>query len=207
MKPTERKRVARAIRAVAPELQEKGRLLAATPRGRVLRGVYLEDSSDPARFYVWVFVQPLYVPASTIAFDLGKRLGGASRTWGANDPESVATIIREEGVPFLTSVSSPEALVGWSFLEGRSDPYALEAKAYSLVASGRFVEGVRALRHLARLLSGGLSGGAPTPWMVEMQERAEQLADFAERDPSRARDALTKWEAQTATALRVQDLR
>lgn len=200
MRPADRTRVVRHIRSIVPNLHEKGRLLAATPRGRILRGVYLEDSSDPARIYVWVFVQPLYAPASTVTFDLGKRLGGPSKTWSLGATDEVATVVREEGVPFFDPVSSPEALSHWTFLDGRTDPYAREAKAYSLVASGHFSEGSQALRELARSLSGR------TAWMIEMRKRTEQLADLAETNPTGAHKLLATWESKTVSALGVQDV-
>jgi hypothetical protein len=200
MKAAERRRVARTIRSAVPNLHEKGRLLAATPRGMILRGIYIEDSSDPARVYVWAFVQPLYSPASTVVFDFGKRLGGPSKTWSTGDADALTVMVRDEGVPFFTPVSSPEALASWSFLDGRSDPYAREAKAYSLVASGRFSDGAQALRELAGSLPG------ETAWMIEMQKRAEHLASLAETDTTAAHELLATWESETVSALRVQDL-
>lgn len=201
MKAGERKRLAGSIRALMPDLREKGRLLAAVPRGRILRGLYLEDSSDPTRVYVWAFVQPLYTPASTIAFNLGKRLGGGSKTWSVAEPDAIAEIARNEGLPFFGPLSTPDELARWPFLEGQTDPYAREARAYSCVACGRFIEGIVALRELARSLAGG------TPWMLEMGKRAQQLADLAEANPDGARKLLVRWEAETAAALHVQDLK
>jgi hypothetical protein len=200
MKTAETRRIARTIRSAVPSLREKGRLLAATPRARLLRGIYIEDSSDPAHVYIWAFVQPLYAPASTVVFDFGKRLGGPSKTWSVDDADALAVVVRDEGVPFFSPVSSPEALTSWSFLAERCDPYAREAKAYSLVASGRFSDGVQALRELA--------GSLPreTAWMVEMKDRAEQLAGFVETNPRAALELLATWESETVSGLRIQDL-
>lgn len=200
MKSADRRRIARSIQSAVPNLHEKGRLLATTPRGRILRGVYLEDSSDPARVYAWAFVQPLYAPASTVAFDLGKRLGGPSKTWSAADSEALAVTVRNEGEPFFSPVSSPKALASWSFLNDRSDPYAREAKAYSLVASGRLLEAVRALAELASSLSGG------TAWMIEMQKRARHLANLIETNPVAGCKLLDTWESETVSALRIHDV-
>lgn len=200
MKRAERIRIARVIRLAVPNLHEKGRLLAVTPRGRILRGVYLEDSSDSASVYVWAFVQPLYTPASTVVFAFGKRLGGPSKTWSTGDTDGLATVVRDEAVPFFNPVSSPEAFASWGFLDGRDDPYVREAKAYSLVASGRFSEGAQALRELASSLSGG------TLWMIEMRKRAEHLAGLAETNPTAAHELLAMWESETISALRIQDV-
>lgn len=200
MKPAERRQIARAIRCAVPILHEKGRLLAATPRGRILRGIYMEDSSDSARVYVWAFVQPLYAPSSTVVLNFGKRVGGPSKTWSTSDADALAVVVRDEGVPFFSPMSSPKALTSWDFLDGRADPYARQAKAYSLVASGRFSDGAQALHDLAGALPAG------TAWMIEMQERAEHLARLAETNPPEAQDLLATWESATVSALRVQDV-
>jgi len=68
------------------------------------------------------------------------------------------------------------------------------------VASGRFSEGVQALRELA----GGLS--IETAWEIEMQKRAQHLADIAESNPIAACRLLADWELETASALRIQDV-
>jgi hypothetical protein len=200
MKPAERRLIAKAIRGLNFDLREKGRLLAAVPRGRILRGVYLEDSSDPNRVYAWVFVQPLYVPSPTVAFNLGRRLGGPSRTWSVSESDALAVAVKDEGRAFFGPQASPESLADWDLLMGCSDPYAMEARAYSLVASGRFVEGAEALRELAGSL---LSG---TPWMREIEARAERLAGLAVNEPGAAQELLNEWEAETAATLHVQDL-
>ena len=199
MKPVERKRLARAIRELVPDLYEKGTLLAATPRNRVLRGFYLEGShADPSGVYIWAFVQPLYVLESTIVLSLGSRLGGGSKTWRVDETEEAAAAARDNGVPFFGPMSSPHALAEWSFLDGRSDEYAREVKACSLVASGRLHEGAHALRELAGALTGG------TPWMIETQQRANQLADLAETGATAAHELLATWESATVSALGVQ---
>jgi len=200
MKPAERKRIARAIRSAVPGLREKGRILAATPRGRLLRGIYLEDTSDPHRVYVWAFVQPLFVPSTTVVLSLGRRLGNGSRTWAVDDADAAAAAARDEGMPFFEPVDSAQALWSLGFLDGRSDEYSREVRAYSLVASGQLYEGAQALRELARSLAGG------TAWMIEMRKRAEQLATLAETNPTAADALLATWESETVSALRIEDV-
>ena len=200
MKARDRKQLACAVLSAVPSLIDRGRLLAATPLGRILRGIYLEDSSDPERIYAWAFVQPLYAPASTIVFDFGQRLGGPSRTWGTDEATTLVEAVRNEGVPHFGRMSSPGAIADWSFLDGRSDPHALEAKAYSLVAAGRRDEGVRALRELTQSLSGDAA------WIVDMRKRAEQLAKLAEEEPTAADALLGRWESATVAALGILNI-
>ncbi|WP_428264121.1 hypothetical protein [Haliangium sp.] len=203
MKHTDKRRIARAIRNAVPGLYEKGNLLAATPRGRVLRGIYLEGSSaDPHGVYLSMFVQPLYVPATTIALSLGDRLGGGCKTWSADEAEAAAAIVREQGVPFFGPMTSPEDLASWSYLDDRPDEYGQEAKAYSLIAAERYIEGIRALRKLAD----SLRDDQDIPWVIKTRDRAEQLAALAESNPPAAHQLLAQWEAETVAALRLQDV-
>jgi hypothetical protein len=202
MKPEARRLVVTAVCALLQGLRAKGQLLALMPLGRLLRGIYLEDSSDPLRIYVWAFVQPLYTPASTVVFDFGKRLGGGSRTWTVTEPAAIAAVARDEGVPFISSIESPEDFANWEVTRSRPDLYAREAVAYSLVACARFDEGVQALRELAR----SLLGGTATAWMMEMQSRAELLADAVEKRPEAGHALLAKWESETVNALGLHDL-
>ncbi|WP_428264145.1 hypothetical protein [Haliangium sp.] len=118
-----------------------------------------------------------------------------------NGNPAAAAIVQEEGVPFFEPISSPEKLADWDYLNGKRNAHMREAKAYSLVAAGRIIEGIRALRELAESLA-----GKDTPWVVEMKERAERLAALAESTPPAAHELLAQWEAETVTALRLQDV-
>lgn len=131
---------------------------------------------------------------------LGERLGGGSKTWRVDEAAAAAAIARDNGVPFFASLSSPEAVADWSALARRSDEHAREARAYSLVASGRYSEGIQALHHLCSSMAGG------TPWMLEMQNRAERLAAVAGTNPTAAHDLLAAWEAQSVSALRLANV-
>ncbi len=201
MKPAERKRLARALEHRGSGLQLSGRMLVATPIGRILRGFYIEDSSDPQRAYLWAFVQPLFLPSTTVVLSLGQRLGGGSRTWAVANVESAASAVLDEGFQFFGQISSPTALARWSFLEARTDEHARETRAYALVASGQYQDGTQALRAFAALLP------ATGPnWMSEMRNRAEDLARVAEMDGEAAQQRLREWELQSRSALRVSDV-
>ena len=50
-------------------------IIHKTPIGGLLRGFWLDSSAfDKYSAYVYVFVQPLYVPEDTLVFSFGKRL-------------------------------------------------------------------------------------------------------------------------------------
>ncbi len=201
MKPAERKRIARVLGSPKSTLQLRGRMLVSMPIERILRGIYMEDSSDPHRIYLWAFVQPLFVPSTTVVLSLGQRLGGGSSTWSVSDAEDAASALLDEGVQFFGPISSPAALARWKLMEARSDEYAREAEAYALVASGQYDEGSHALRAFA----GSLPAAGPS-WMSDMKARAEDLARRAETDGEAAQQRLRSWELVSRDALRVSDV-
>ena len=202
MKAAEKKRIAKAIQSVIPELYHKGGLLAFTPRGRILRGFYLENSSDTNRVYIWKFVQPLYLPCTDIVFSLGDRLVHGSQTWTVEDADDAALAARDEGLSFCGPISSPEALADWSYVIDRPG-YACEARAVSLIAAGRDREGTQALRRIAASIN---DGDDHRQWVLDIRDRAKLLADLAETAPEKAHALLEKWEAGTIAALRVEKI-
>lgn len=201
MNLAERSRIVRLLRAAGGRLLSSGRMLVAAPIERILRGLYLEDSSDPHRIYLWAFVQPLFVPSSSVVLNLGQRLGGTSRTWTAADVEGAASEVLNEGMEFFGPISSPAALACWSFLDARPDEYAREARAYALVACGQNLRGSQALRVFAASLP--VSGPG---WISEKRRRAEELARMAEADGEASQELLRQWEKETKCALRVGTL-
>src|SRR5437870_4144209 len=138
MKTAQVRSLSKGLLPAMPGYTYKGRMLFATPLSNVLRGFYFEDSGfDPSAFYVWAFFLPLYVPATHVSFSFGKRLGeGSGKRWTLNDTQlrdDLLGRIREEGLPFLQDVEQPrQAARAIQQLGGGSDPYHLEAIAYSL---------------------------------------------------------------------------
>ena len=209
MKRADKRKMARAIRDAVPGLYEKGGLLAATPRGRVLRGIYLEGSGwDPDGVYVTAFVQPLYLLADCMWFSLGFRLGRGGPTWSIRQVEKVVALVQEEGVPFFESITSPDALVNWEYLD-RNTSIAREVRAYSLAAAGRFREGAYSLHEFVSWLSALNSQPSSVErpeWSIRRQQRAERLAHLAETNPTAASEQLAQWEKETIAALRIEDV-
>jgi hypothetical protein len=198
MEAGERKRILASLQAAGAALHPARRLLIVSPVGRILRGFCIEDSSDARRVYLWAFVQPLFVPSSTVVLSLGRRLGGGSRTWSSAEIEAAAPAMRAEGEAFFGAIASPQALARWELLGDQPGDYAQEVRAFALVAAGQYVEGARALRGFAR----ALPAGGPA-WLCEMGARAEALAGAAEIDGDAAQARLRAWEASTRAAIGV----
>jgi hypothetical protein len=198
MSPGEREIVKRKILEVVPHLHSRGSILAATPRGRVLRGFCIEKSSDEERVYVWCFVQPLYVPATTTVLSLGKRIGGPSRSWSTSDIDTMEQPIRD-GAGFFAPLLSPEELSRWEVLDNRTDEYGLQAKAFSLLLSGRREMALPLLRELAAIDDG-------PHWRRELGARCSVLASLAVSNLKSAIELLDTWQGETIAKLRVGEI-
>jgi hypothetical protein len=191
--------VARAIVAAIPGFTSKRRLLMLRPVGRILRGLYVEDSSTAGQFYLWVFIQPLYVPATTVTFALGQRLGGGSRTWRAGEVTSLIELIRSDGLPFLTNKDSAEKLADFLERSGNDDANTLEAKAYSLVAADKFDDAIAPFDTLTKMLDDHI------PWQREKKEKVQRLRTFCTSTPDKASQTLRDNEQATRKALGLDD--
>lgn len=198
--------ILKRILETLPGFVAKGVMIIASPINEILRGFYFEDSGfDKRVFYVWAFVQPLYVPDVTVSFYLGKCLGGGSgerwRLDQMNLADEVLSSIKSEGLPWIEAGSTPLALCSWvESLPNRKDPYVRQARAYSLASAHRFDEAKGALHNLV------LSLDIKVPWMVQMRDRAIKLSDLVESGASDVDAQLLEWKNETARHLRLNDL-
>jgi hypothetical protein len=124
----------------------RGRLMFLVPVKSVLRGFSFETSgSAKAKFYLWKFFQPLFVPAKEVALTFGSRLENGRR-WrnDERDLESELLFRMKAEVPKLLGLNSAESIA--SALEaftkpnvvGFVNPHCREAFGYALVQARQF---------------------------------------------------------------------
>ena len=200
----------RYLLADLPGFGYKGPLLFAQPVVHLLRGFYFESSAfDADAFYLWVFVQPLYVPVDFIYFDFGTRLSGhRGQGWTMNRQDEGATMadvlagMKDQGLPFLARVQTPRDLAHKAPLVGGRErsPNSVEAVAYSHLLAQECSEAREAIDRLQAMLR---AGDAADPWGAQMLERSELVRDRLERDPRHAVELLEEWNEQTRTNLRL----
>ena len=198
--------IVRPIIRDVPTLVAKGRMLVATPVDEILRAFYFDDSSfNKDAFYVWAFVQPLYVPATTIGFNIGKRLlNRAGERWNTQQfdiQDELFAVVVGEGMSFLETFKTPMNLVKRiREMPAATDPYVMQAYAYSLIAASRADEAKAALTRMVERFDVKIS------WMAEMVSRANSLIELLSHDPRSAYEQLSTWQQETAINLGIDAL-
>ena len=144
-------------------------------------GICFDGSIDPRKFYVQVFIKPLFVPSQHLSFNIGWRLGGGSHTWNADTPNLITELsagLKREALPFLSRVQSPrdvaDAASSLHPIKGPvmqqaityavGDPITQQAIAYALARAGDVKEAGDALGRLISLLH------EEVPWQHEMAD-------------------------------------
>jgi hypothetical protein len=187
-----------------PGFEARKKLVFKPPAKWLLRGFAYETSGSTGRdFYVWVFVQPLYVPVDHLVLSFGKRLGGTSRFWSLDEASEedlmtdVAAAARREGLPFLEQVKEPAQLAELAMDRLHpADPNRDEVVAYSRILDGDAEK--------ARPVVAGLVDRArpdEPDWVGEVRARARKMQELLDRGGNAPMEQLRAWRDQTATAL------
>lgn len=201
MKTTDLRALAKYLLPHMPTFVHKGRLLYLAPLTHVLKAFHFDSSAfDKETFYVTVFFLPLYVPASHIHLSFGERLRSAKgQVWNLSDPrlrDELLACIQRDGLPFLEVVQQPaDVVTAIPRIGADSDPYKLEAVAYSLAMADDVAAAQQALERLTKALDKSIS------WQAKMGERATQLAQTLSVDPQEAKRQLAEWEQATVKNL------
>jgi hypothetical protein len=215
MKATELERLTRQyLIPRLPGYLAKGPLVYHGSTEHLLRGFYFERSSHGDRgFFVWVFVQPLYIPSDHLAFSFGDRLPhlaeGADRFWQIREGgeaevmDDILRLAEDAGLAFLnrfpTVESLPDGLVR-SF-PGSLGSRALEAIAYAHVLSDSPEKAMTALRRLKDQVSEASQKLPKRVWLHEIGERAQKVEDALGRSSEAAKAVLNEWSEETRKAL------
>jgi hypothetical protein len=211
MNASQFKRIAtRYLLPKLPGMALKGRLIYASPVDQLLCGYYFETSAfNPSTFVVIAFVQPLYVPFSTVSFTFGRRLSGASgdRWWDLADGEQrvmsgVLSDIEAQGPPILAVGKDPLTFARTA-PQLVSSPLTIEAResiGYSYLAAGEYDLGRGELEaFIAEIPSESMD----IPWVREMRERAVWLLAHAETNPASVATRMSEWRDQTLRAIKI----
>ncbi|WP_143450132.1 hypothetical protein [Janthinobacterium sp. BJB304] len=185
-----------------PGFVAKGPMAVRLPMELAVRGIYFEGSSfDTKSFYVWVFFLPLFVPATHVSFNLGRRLrvpNGGDR-WSTDMPNMVTDLeatVERDAKPFLFSLESPKDLAkAAEQFQAPGDPYVQQAIAYAWARDGDVARAIIELEKLVSQLDSHVG------WQRAMRERAEDLSAMLLESPKLAKAQLEAWEAETIKCL------
>ncbi len=169
-----------------PDFSSKGQLLFSQPVDGVLRGIFFDTASNPRKFYVHVFIQLLFIPASHFGFNTGFRIGGS---WDADTPNLIPELedkIKKEAMPFLQTKNISETIKS---VRNDKDLYTQQAIAYLAV----YQRDSGAESELDKLIS---LFDLKIDWQKDMFDRACLLkSDLA--NPEKMRLQFLLWEKET----------
>jgi len=187
-------------------------LLFVLPLHYIIRGYCFEGSSDPNGFYVWAFVQPLFVPDRGVSFVIGNRLGlilgqtcGAWSLTADNEEVVMADVwgyMQREGRIILDKFQSLRAFAK-NAINRRTNPhspYPPEMVAYAAVLLGD----VRLARKMFDRLEWTLRDqNDREPYENDILKRARLVRETLERDRGEAVGIMNKWREETAANLKL----
>lgn len=201
--------------------------LYATPVSLIWRAFHFQVSyTQKEAFTVWMFAQPLYVPADRPVTDIGESLGRSwyhrNRWWTVQlgDAQSeqqvmdeVLRLIQKVGLPFLERLQTPADIIWW--IQKKSDdrdaPYSQEILAYSYILEGDYRRARRIIDRLIPELQYEIEESSPThrtlvQWIYEPTiDRLTQVKDLLEQSPDLAVQRLYAWRHWSLKQLRLEE--
>jgi hypothetical protein len=194
--------LAKRLLPALPSFSANGPLLFVSPLGHTIRGILLSRCGDPRRFYVEVFLQPLFIPAEHLVLNCGWRLGGGAHTWDADSPtltHDLSSELLRHAVPFLKAVESPRDVAVAARATGKTaDAVVLQFIAYAFARAGNVAESLQAFDQLLSLLAPDAR-----PYVREWFRQEQELKALLAAAPDEAQRRLLAWERQTKGALRL----
>lgn len=205
--------IRRNLLAQLPGFDCKGNLLFIRPVHYLLRGFCFSGSIDPRGFYLYSFVQPLYVPFPHICFNFGLRLSGRTGEGWHIPLDQTQTIMAEvlsaiqsQGMRLVLNVETPKDLAEKGRYLVGDEPGAVsvpveEAEAYSWILANNHPAAIAKLDRVDAVLS--RPDIIRTEAYDEMQARNRWLRDRLIHQPEEAHRRLEEWTEATRAALRL----
>lgn len=218
-------------RHILPHLPEfrvkRWSFLYATPVDMVWRAFHFQVSyTEQEAFTVWMFAQPLYVPADCPVTDIGESLGRScyrrNRWWTIQlgDAQSeqqvmdeVLWLIQKVGLPFLGRLKTPADIIRW--IQKKSDdpdaPYSQEILAYSYILEGDYRRARRMIDRLIPELQHEIDESSLTHRTLVQSiyeptiERLTQIKDLLGQSPDLAVQRLYEWRHWSLKQLRLEE--
>lgn len=193
------------------DFEVKGNLMFKKPIKEILNGFYFESSGfNSDTFYIYSFIQPLYVPSETLLFTFGDRIGkkyGSSFTIEEeNENEIMANVlnsINREGMKIIKKLDTPPKVAKnlSKFTDSPDDPCVLEAIAYSLILENCYNDAAEIFDRIKSLIEN--ESDVPE-WYNEILSRIDELKKIKLESPNGVLELLNSWIKQTTENLKLQ---
>lgn len=201
MKTVQLKALFKTLRPYLPGFELVGTAIVERPMVEVLKGFAIDQSShDKKHFYVWVFILPLYVPRTTISFNLGKRLGdGAGTRWDLEDtsmPAKLARVMQAEKHAFLDAAHDLESIGDLiSKVSQGGNINDLEALAYTHILCDKPSCAEAIFQQIKD------TADASVAWQLQVIERTAAVQQYSRRDYQASKQLLHEWSLQSCRKL------
>lgn len=172
---------------VKRDLIFNGNLLYQIPVTNFLKGFCFELSGyDKEGFYLWCFIQPLYIPCENLVLTYGKRLSINKVEWWSIDKsneiktkdtfESINRIIKTEGLPYIEELGNRENFYTFCKEHKKTNVRIWEAFVYT-----GFYNELPGARQEAELLINHLKeSDSSIPWVRELAKNLRILLSISE---------------------------
>lgn len=206
MKAPRRKALFRTLSPSFPNYCGIGKLFVETPIGDMLNGFAFDDSSyDTNWVRVYALILPLYVPTQFLHLGFSLVIGGPNKTWDFQTEgieQTLTQTMQNEGLLYLSRFDTPIKLAK-DLAECKKAPenlHVMEAVAYSLAVSEKWLEADEALARFLRRLERVEEHNEST---IDMKQRAELLHTLIMDNPEQALAQLQAWREQTLANLKL----
>lgn len=175
--------------------------------GKLLKGFCFEASQyNDNGFYLWAFVQPLYVPLDSIVLTFGHRIRlSQTKEWWGIDPKSkkMATVVKklqaaimQETKTFLDKVNSPDAFYHYYSNNKQTNVRTYEAVIYSSFYA-RNQEAFKEAESFLNILKE--TQDLTIPWIKQIEVNVDELIQLGSYDKIMLK--LNGWQSETVKCL------
>jgi hypothetical protein len=176
---------------VKKDLILHGNLLYQIPVSDFLKGFCFEQSGyDKEGFYLWCFIQPLYIPSENLVLTYGKRLSINKVEWWGIDKddeiktkdtfENINSILKAEGLPYIEELGNRENFYTFCKEHKKTNVRIWEA----LVYTGFFNKIIEAGKEAEMFINHLKESDTSIPWLRELAENLRILLSKSEAERS-----------------------
>jgi hypothetical protein len=200
------------LREMLPYLPEfrigRNKLLAMKPIGFVLRGLLIEDSSDPNSFYFHQFYMPLCHQTDHVTLSYGNRIKTKTGNsgWDVNNPNLVLDLleaIHSQALPILLKLNTVEDVIKSLKSSVGGAFYPLRDIGYLQVLTGDFSSAESTFSNFIKKYRDEVK----RDWEISVFNEVQTVANRLQVNPKSAAEMIKNWQDETLEKLKLEKLR